>query len=143
MKIYWSQSTQSFYDSRVNRVIPDDAVEITANYRDELMAGMLLQKTVLANKEGYPVLTAPRAPTPQRMAGVEREWRTGEFERIKWLRERHSDEQELEVATTLNSAQFRELLIYLQQMRDWPLSPDFPNAEQRPAPPAWISEQTR
>ncbi|MDD1147110.1 phage tail assembly chaperone [Pseudomonas sp. TNT2022 ID357] len=73
---------------------------------------------------------------------VERAWRYGEIERAKWLRERHRDEQDLGVSTTLTAEQFSELLGYLKALRDWPQSPDFPQAEHRPVAPSWIAEQT-
>ncbi|OCW20994.1 hypothetical protein C9382_11840 [Pseudomonas aylmerensis] len=58
-----------------------------------------------------------------------------------WLRERHRDQLEISRETTLSAEQFTELLEYMQDLRDWPQSPDFPDIEQRPVPPAWIAEQ--
>ncbi|RXU70115.1 hypothetical protein CW358_02535 [Pseudomonas protegens] len=77
------------------------------------------------------------------MKQVERAWRYGEIERAKWLRERHRDEQDLGVSTTLTAEQFSELLGYLKALRDWPQSPDFPQIEHRPVAPPWIAEQTQ
>ena len=73
----------------------------------------------------------------------ERQWRDAEIERVQWLRERHRDEADLEREHTLNLEQFKQLLSYLQALRDWPQSPDFPAREQRPIQPDWIAEQTR
>lgn len=71
---------------------------------------------------------------------VERAWRDGEIERAKWLRERHRDEQDLGVSTTLNAEQFSELLVYLQALRDWPQAKLFPDAAERPLPPTWFAD---
>lgn len=71
----------------------------------------------------------------------ERQWRDGEMESLKWLRERHRDEQDLALTTTLTPDQFAQLLAYLQQLRDWPQAPLFPDSEQRPPRPDWIAEQ--
>lgn len=84
------------------------------------------------------------APTvgPIESAAVGRTWRNGVIESIKWLRERHRDEVDLGLGTTLSADRFIELLNYLQSLRDWPLSEGFPAPQSRPAPPLWITEQT-
>ncbi|MDF3135327.1 phage tail assembly chaperone [Pseudomonas extremaustralis] len=74
---------------------------------------------------------------------AERSWRDGELASLMWLRERHRDQLEIGRETTLSAEQFTELLEYMQDLRDWPQSPDFPDIEQRPVPPAWIAEQTQ
>ncbi|WP_313364388.1 phage tail assembly chaperone [Pseudomonas sp.] len=78
-----------------------------------------------------------------RQAEQERAWRNAEVEQVKWLRERHRDEQDLQKPTTLTNEQFAELLTYLQALRDWPQSADFPAIEHRPVAPPWIAEQTQ
>ena len=73
--------------------------------------------------------------------GDERRWRDAELSALLWLRERHRDQREIEVTTTLSEDQFKALLVYLQALRDWPQSPDFPGGEHRPVTPEWISGQ--
>jgi len=73
---------------------------------------------------------------------AERSWRDGELAGLMWLRERHRDQLEISVDTTLTGEQFTELLHYMQDLRDWPQSPDFPDSEHRPVAPAWIADQT-
>lgn len=74
--------------------------------------------------------------------GLERQWRDGELESLKWLRERHRDEQDLALGTTLTPEQFAQLLAYLQLLRDWPQSSDFPALDHRPARPEWVAQHT-
>lgn len=78
----------------------------------------------------------------ERLVELERAWRNAEVERVKWLRERHRDERELEQPTTLSTPQFGELMAYIQQLRDWPQSEHFPDVDHRPRPPEWINDQT-
>lgn len=73
---------------------------------------------------------------------AERSWRDGELASLMWLRERHRDQLEISVDTTLTGEQFTELLHYMQDLRDWPQSPDFPALDHRPVAPAWIADQT-
>lgn len=72
---------------------------------------------------------------------AERQWRDARIESINWLRERHRDQQELALTTTLSAQQFAELLAYMQQLRDWPQSQKFPEIEHRPTVPSWIADQ--
>ncbi|HCN44566.1 MAG TPA: hypothetical protein DIT18_01980 [Pseudomonas sp.] len=78
-------------------------------------------------------------PSVTDLQAVERDWRDSELERSRWLRERHRDEQELQVETTLSSEHFSELLAWFQALRDWPQSSAFPSSEQRPQRPAWLA----
>lgn len=85
----------------------------------------------------------PPVYDPSLRVNEERIWRDTEIENVQWLRERHRDESDLERAHTLTPEQFKQLLSYLQALRDWPLSPYFPARDQRPIQPDWIAEQTR
>lgn len=68
----------------------------------------------------------------------ERAWRDSEFFSLKWLRERHRDQLDLDVATTLSEQAFKELLAFMQALRDWPQAPEFPDSQYRPVAPSWI-----
>lgn len=68
---------------------------------------------------------------------VERSWRDMQLTSLLFMRDRHRDEVELGIATTLTAGQFVELLGYIQQLRDWPQSELFPAAEHRPSAPEW------
>lgn len=70
-------------------------------------------------------------------------WRDSELSKVLWMRERHRDQQEIGGDTTLSGEQFGELLVYMQSLRDWPQSPNFPDIELKPLAPAWIAEQTQ
>ncbi|NWB30720.1 hypothetical protein HX886_27695 [Pseudomonas gingeri] len=76
------------------------------------------------------------------MVAAERAWRDVAIESVKWLRERHRDEIDLDRETTLSAEQFLQLLGYMQELRDWPQSDQFPALAQRPVAPPWIAEQT-
>ncbi|WJM94701.1 phage tail assembly chaperone [Pseudomonas defluvii] len=79
--------------------------------------------------------------SPAQMAADERNWRDSQLSSVMWLRERHRDQQDIGGSTTLTAEQFKELLVYMQALRDWPQSPDFPLTEHRPVAPPWIAEQ--
>ncbi|MHC8285357.1 phage tail assembly chaperone [Pseudomonas sp. XS1P51] len=77
---------------------------------------------------------------PVDFGDVERAWR--DIELAKWVavRDRHRDELELGIATTLTAVQYAELLAYIQLLRDWPQSAEFPDSEHRPVAPSWLVE---
>ncbi|MGO0632201.1 hypothetical protein ACTORR_19620 [Pseudomonas sp. SAR267] len=86
--------------------------------------------------EGWELDTVARAA---REAERERAWRNEEVDRVKWLRERHRDEQEMQEPTTLTAEQYAEVLSYLQLLRNWPQSELFPDSSQRPAIPEGVA----
>ncbi|WP_448647201.1 phage tail protein [Pseudomonas mohnii] len=72
-----------------------------------------------------------------------RAWRNVEIARVTWLRDRHRDELELEMETTLTAEQYAELLAYIRDLRDWPQSPEFPAEDSRPVVPDWVANQIK
>lgn len=76
--------------------------------------------------------------SPEQAAADERAWRDTELAAQVWVRDRHRDQQELAVVTTLAAEQFTELLAYMQALRDWPQSDAFPDSSARPVPPAFL-----
>ena len=73
-------------------------------------------------------------------ASAERSWRDSELAEWIWLRDRHRDQLDLEVAPSLEPHQFTELLIYLQQLRDWPQTGEFPEMSERPKAPDFLEQ---
>lgn len=89
------------------------------------------------------LLLASPPPSITQLHAMERIWRDDALSDVRWLRERHRDEQDMQLATTLTGEQFAELLAYLQALRDWPQSEVFPDREQRPVAPSWVAEQAQ
>lgn len=81
--------------------------------------------------------------TVDQVVAAERVWRDEQVDSTEWLVTRHRDEQDMQLATTLNAEQFAELLVYRQALRDWPQSEAFPDSAQRPVAPPWIAEQSQ
>ncbi|MBB1616330.1 MULTISPECIES: phage tail assembly chaperone [Pseudomonas] len=74
---------------------------------------------------------------------IERGWRDSELTSLMWLRERHRDQLDIQAPTSIDGEQFKELLVYMQALRDWPQSMDFPDAYLRPLAPPWIAKQVQ
>lgn len=91
------------------------------------------------DSDGFPALTAAAPPTSAELAEIERRWRDAELASAAGLRDRHRDQTEINVDTTISGEQFKEILLYMQALRDWPQSQDFPDSEHRPVTPAWYA----
>lgn len=137
----YSQLTGTTYIKGFHSDIPADAVVIDDDRYQEVIGSPAAGKIRSHDADGLPVLIDPPPLTSEQLATVERQWRDREIERIKWLRERHRDEQDLGRDTTLNSERFADLLSYMQLLRDWPLSPAFPAELGRPVEPLWLSQE--
>lgn len=68
-----------------------------------------------------------------------RTWRDAEIVASQWLVERHRDQVDSGVATTLTAAQYSTLLVYRQKLRDWPAAAGFPADATRPVAPDWLA----
>lgn len=71
MKIYFSASTCSFYDSAIHGgTMPADVVEISEKQRAELLAGEAEGMVISSNATGYPILENKPAPTADQVAAA-------------------------------------------------------------------------
>lgn len=137
----FSPSTDLFYSTLIHNEVPEDAIEVSESEYREFLAGRNSgQRIVLDN--GVLRLASPIPELAiEQVKARERAWRDAEVASAAWIRDRHRDQQELGISTTLTAEQFSELLGYLQQLRDWPQSDQFPNTEYRPVEPTWIAGQ--
>jgi hypothetical protein len=147
MQYFYSPQERGVFNSAIHPEgsMPDDVIPITAQQRREIVDGIAAGKQVELDAAGQLRVVetvADPALAHERRCQQARYWRDGEIERVKWLRERHRDEQDQQLRTTLTAAQFASLLWFIQLLREWPQSPTFPDPAQRPVAPAWIAEQT-
>lgn len=140
MKRFYSQTTLTTYLEGIHRSMPADAQEITEARYLEVLGNPAPGKVRGHDADGLPVLIDP---PPEELATLERAWRDGEIQRVQWLRDRHRDEQDLNLPTTITLEQFAELLSYMQALRDWPQQSLFPSEQFRPAAPGWIIVQAQ
>lgn len=144
MSYYYSASAPGFFSSAMHleRQIPSDAVAISKDLYLSLLQGESSGKVIGIDAKGVPALFDP-VVNPEAVATQERAWRDAEISNVQWLRDRHRDEVELSVSTSLSVNQYGDLLEYLQRLRDWPQSADFPDQGRRPIKPDWITQQTQ
>lgn len=138
---FYSQTSGCCYVAGLNDEMPVDAVPIDDERFNTVIGNPDPNKVRSHDEAGLPILIDPPPLTFEQLAERERVWRDGVITSCQWLRDRHRDEQDMQLPTTLTPGQFSELLVYRQGLRDWPQSSLFPDVEQRPAAPSWIAEQ--
>lgn len=140
MQRFYSPSTGCSYLSSIHgKNMPKDVFEISEDVYVAVIGNPAPGMIRAHDKQGMPYLTDPPVVIPDPEV-EERKWRDAELSSVMWLRERHRDQQEIGSDTTLSRDQFSGLLVYMQQLRDWPQSPEFPAAEHRPVGPNWLSQ---
>lgn len=144
MERLYSQTTGTCYISGVHPEIPGDAVSISDDRYDAVIANPRYGQVRSHDAQGLPILIDPPVigQTDEQQAADERVWRDAEVSSTEWLVTRHRDELDMQLDTTLTAEQFAELLVYRQALRDWPQTEAFPDSTQRPVAPPWIAEQT-
>lgn len=143
MKLFYSAGTGGFYSSQISgNNVPSNAVEITSEEHVDLLSGLRQGRLIHLDAEGRPVLGDIPVPVEPSPSDLERAWRDAQLSAVVWLRDRHRDQVESEADTTLSSGQFKELLVYIQSLRDWPQAQDFPDREKRPVTPSWVFGNT-
>ncbi|MFV2947111.1 phage tail assembly chaperone [Pseudomonas japonica] len=139
MKFY-SPSTGGFYCPVIHKKsMPADVIEISDAQHQEFLLGLSGGKRLDVDQDGTLILMDASVD----LEAIERSWRDAELSRVAWLRDRHRDESDMQLQTTLTVEQFAALLAYMQLLRDWPQAPAFPHTAQRPETPNWISIQAR
>ncbi|WP_122314965.1 phage tail assembly chaperone [Pseudomonas cichorii] len=137
MTILYCAETGGFYLSGMQ---PEgkDCKKITDAQHVELRAANAAGKIIAADAEGLPVAIDPPGLSPEQLQTKERVWRDRALMAASGVRDRHRDQLELNLSTTLGTEQFTELLTYIQSLRDWPQTPEFPDILFRPVAPVWF-----
>ena len=64
MTLYYSKTTNGFYDSEIGGILPDDAIEITKDTHISMMDGQRIGKVIHGMVNGHPELVdfVPKKP---------------------------------------------------------------------------------
>lgn len=131
MKIYYSVSRNGFFASDLQPILPDDGVEITANYHHQLLAGQASGQRIVADADGYPVLADPPGPTEIQLAEAVRAERDARIQALAWRVQRYESEVRLGLTPTDD---ITDLDATIQALRDVPKQAGFPAAVDWPEP---------
>ncbi|NWA11914.1 phage tail protein [Pseudomonas gingeri] len=117
--------------------MPADVVLISEELYLSVLGNPPPGKMRAHEENGMPYLIDAPSLEPD-IEAKERAWRDSELSSCIWMRDRHRDQLEIGTAPELTDEQYRELLIYMQALRDWPQSPLFPEPSEGPSAPSWF-----
>ncbi|MBX8522184.1 phage tail assembly chaperone [Pseudomonas cichorii] len=137
MAIFYCAETGGFYLSGMQPA-GKDCTQITNAQHVELREANAAGKIIAADVDGFPVAVDPPGLTAEQLEDRERAWRDHVLLAASGVRDRHRDQLELNLPTTLEAEQFTVLLVYIQSLRDWPQAQEFPDVLLRPTAPAWL-----
>lgn len=129
MIIVFSSTTLAFYDlNSWPHDLPDDIIPLSADDHARLLEELSTGRILAADEAGLPVTLAPPPPSVEALATEARRRRDAEIAQVRWLIERHRDEQALQIATTLTPEDYRLVQEHVQALRDVPEQDGFPHA---------------
>lgn len=129
-KLYFSASQCGFYDSAIHTVLPDDAVEISTDTHQALMAAQGAGKLIAADSEGLPVAIDPPAPSTEVLAAQVRARRDALIAATDYL---------VMPDYPISAVQLASVKTYRQALRDITTQETFPLNVVWPEVPAAIS----
>jgi len=141
-KYFFNAKTMGVYIDGIHK-IPKGSIEISDETYKEVFANAEPGKVIAVGSDGVPHLESAPPKSKEDIVREERAWRDAQIEQYRWMLERHRDEQDMDKETAISSAQFKELLTYIQELRDWPESKKFPQKTGRPVSPDWAAEQLK
>lgn len=133
MTIAFSATTRAFYDlDNWPHDLPDDIATLSRADHAAILNEIASGRVLSANDDGEPITIKPPAPSAEQLAIEARRRRDAEIVAVRWLLERHRDEQALQIATTLTPEDYRLVQEHVQALRDVPEQDGFPIAIEWP-----------
>lgn len=128
-----------FYDDEWHSdSIPNDAIAITDEQHQALLAGQASGKRMKVSADSAHALVDPLPPSDDEIADVLRSQRDAALASTDWLVSRHQDESLFAGGkTTLTAEQVSQLGAYRKALRDLPVQAGFPHVD-FPAAPDFI-----
>lgn len=127
MTIAFSATTLAFYDLNTwPHDLPDFPALLSAEDHARILAELSTGRVLAADETGRPVTLEPPPPSAEAQAAEARRRRDAEIAAVRWLVERHRDEQALQIATTLRPEDYRLVQEHVQALRDVPEQDGFP-----------------
>lgn len=132
---FYPYDMQSLYMS--SGTWPDDGVDVGEDIFlqfkiDAPPAGMMA-----SDDNGYPCWIASPSLSRESIMVICRARRDAALADTGWIVERHRDQLDQQIVTTITAEKYTELLTYRQILRDWPAQPGWPDIEM-PEAPEWL-----
>jgi hypothetical protein len=128
MKIYFSETTQGFYQDGFNSNIPEDAVTVSENKYSELYNKISNGFKVIV-EDGVFSFVKQHDQQSEDFEVAERRWRD---EQLNYADIELNKVQDSDPNSKGSVTEWRQ---YRKELRAWPDNKNFPNIDHRPTPP--------
>lgn len=129
MSIVFCPTERLFIDSDLwPHDLPEIPVPVSTEDHARILHELSTGRVLSADEAGQPVTLDPPLPSGEVLATEARRRRDVEIAAVRWLIERHRDEQALQIATTLTNEDYRLVQEHVQALRDVPEQDGFPHA---------------
>ncbi|MCZ4107584.1 phage tail assembly chaperone [Brevundimonas diminuta] len=128
MSIVFCPTERIFIDENLwPHGLPDDIIPLSADDHARILTELSTGLILSADEAGQPITVEPPPPSDEALATLARRRRDVEIAAVRWLIERHRDEQALQIATTLTPEDYRLVQEHVQALRDVPEQDGFPH----------------
>lgn len=137
MQYYYSVKEKGFFNSFINMVIPEDAVEITEELYQQLLDGQTAGKIITTDQNGQPILTDPPPLTGEQ---IKQQTLTQRDSLLAMASEKIAplqDAVDLDMATDEEVASLKEWKKYRVQLNRVEQQSGFPNQIEWPEMPSY------
>lgn len=118
----------------------DNEYQLSVEGTPQEVDGQWVQVFTLQDRFTAEELAAYEAAKTQKQWDVMRDKRDGLIKLCNWIVERHREQVELEIATTITQGQYMAWLSYRQVLRDFPATITDINSVRFPTPPGEFGE---
>lgn len=128
MRVFYNEKTKGFYQTDIHQDIPSESIEVSDEYRWELVRGQSSGMVIAVDNNGYPILS-DKITHHNDLVVSERSWRDKE------LRLTDFEINKLQDGDSKSVSNISEWRAYRKSLRRWPESKDFPDKSKRPVRP--------
>jgi len=136
MNYMYSKTTNQFYIPGVHGDIPPDATVCSADVVRRVLSEIRHGFALSPAANGDPAVVEFAASLDELMEAA-RLRRDAVISSTMWIVERHRDQLELGIETSISTEKYTELLTYHQALRDWPARLGWPDIDM-PQSPEWL-----
>lgn len=139
----FSPSTRGFYPLADRALYeaagtwPADGAEVSDDEVQALLQAEQNGKVIQADANGKPVAVDPPPPSTEQCCAAKRAERDHLLASTQWLVDRHREQMDGDLPTSITPAQYKGLLAFRQALRDLPNQAGFPDVKM-PDPAAYL-----
>lgn len=133
MSIVFCPQALTFFDLDLwPHDLPEFPVPVSSEDHARILEELSTGRILAADEAGQPITVEAPPPSAEALANQARRRRDAEIAQVRWLIERHRDEQALQISTTLTPEDYRLVQEHVQVLRDVPEQDGFPHAIEWP-----------